>query len=508
MMGTADREKMLYFRHRSATDKEELLSDKTWDDLNGEALFVRVDRTSSAIGRQYLYSLLRYDRVSGVSRCEEVVDSFTADKTLREEVRQLLRKLDTSDAYRVIELIDEKKVLPFGWPVGWLYVMQLLPILFLGLLYVTSSPWFIGLLAVSLMGNLWLHYRNKSWLQIYFFSIPCLWRLLKQSEKLLKYPFVRMIDGKIAGTLQALRPLQENLSAFRFHVRLESDAALLAWLLVEVLNIVFLREVISVTKVFRLLEGRREALHSVFCFWGMIDVLCSVSVLRDELPYHTRLKTCQEGETFRADRLYHPLLEDCVSNSLTLCGQSALITGSNMSGKTTFIRAVGVSVLCGKALDTCFAEVFCLLPDTKLHSAIHVEDDLMAGRSLFLQEVQTMKEMLEQSKQGSCLFLLDELFKGTNTTERIAIAKAVLAALATQRNVVFASTHDIELASLLAGQYSLYHFCETISDDKLSFDYLLKPGPVTERNAIRIIELYGYPAEVVEEARRWAEGGD
>ena len=83
MMETADVEKMLYFRHRSATDKEELLSEKTWDDLNGEALFVRVDRTSSAIGRQYLYSLLRYDRVSGVSRCEEVVDGFTADKTLR-----------------------------------------------------------------------------------------------------------------------------------------------------------------------------------------------------------------------------------------------------------------------------------------------------------------------------------------------------------------------------------------------------------------------------------------
>ena len=115
--------------------------------------------------------------------------------------------------------------------------------------------------------------------------------------------------------------------------------------------------------------------------------------------------------------------------------------------------------------------------------------------------------MLRQSKQGSCLFLLDELFKGTNTVERIAIAKAVLSALAAPGNVVFASTHDIELSGLLAGQYRLYHFCETVADGKLSFDYLLKPGPVTERNAIRIIELYGYPAEVVEEARRCADGG-
>lgn len=506
-MGTADGEKTLYFRHRSATDGEGLLPDKTWNDLNGEALFERVDRTSSAIGRQYLYSLLRYDRVSDVRRCKEVVDGFAADKALREEVQRVLRKLDTPDAYRVIELIDGEDVPPFGWPVGWLYVLQLLPFLSLGLLYVTASAWFVGLLAVAFFVNLWIHYRNKSWMQAYFFSIPCLWRLLRQSGQLSQYPFARVIDGKIAGTLQALRPLQQKLSAFRFHVRLESEAALLAWLLVEVLNIVFLREVISVAKAFRLLKGRREELHAVFRFWGMADVLCSVAVLRGELPYYACPEDYCVGETFHADKLYHPLVEDCVPNSLTLDGQSVLITGSNMAGKTTFIRAVGVSVLCGKALDTCFAESFRCLPEAKLCSAIHVEDDLLAGRSLFLQEVQTMKEMLRQSKQGSCLFLLDELFKGTNTVERIAIAKAVLSALAAPGNVVFASTHDIELSGLLAGQYRLYHFCETVADGKLSFDYLLKPGPVTERNAIRIIELYGYPAEVVEEARRCADGG-
>lgn len=104
------------------------------------------------------------------------------------------------------------------------------------------------------------------------------------------------------------------------------------------------------------------------------------------------------------------------------------------------------------------------------------------------------------SREGNHLFLLDELFKGTNTVERIAIAKAVLSALIRQRNIVFVSTHDIEPASLLKDEYDPYHFCENVENGVLSFDYKLKPGPVTERNAIRILEICGYPQEVVQEA--------
>ena len=94
----------------------------------------------------------------------------------------------------------------------------------------------------------------------------------------------------------------------------------------------------------------------------------------------------------------------------------------------------------------------------------------------------------------------DALDNTLKSVERIAIAKAVLSALIRQRNIVFVSTHDIELASLLKDEYDLYHFCENVENGVLSFDYKLKPGPVTERNAIRILEICGYPQEVVQEA--------
>ena len=94
----------------------------------------------------------------------------------------------------------------------------------------------------------------------------------------------------------------------------------------------------------------------------------------------------------------------------------------------------------------------------------------------------------------------DALDNTLKSVERIAIAKAVLSALIRQSNIVFVSTHDIELASLLKDEYDLYHFCENVENGVLSFDYKLKPGPVTERNAIRILEICGYPQEVVQEA--------
>ena len=223
-------------------------------------------------------------------------------------------------------------------------------------------------------------------------------------------------------------------------------------------------------------------------------------MFRESLPYHSLPGRCREGESFHVADIYHPLIDHCVSNTVTLHGKSVLITGSNMSGKTSFIRSIGVCQLVAEALNTCFARSFRYPSGMRLASAIHMEDSLLEGKSFFLQEVQTIKEMIDLSREGNHLFLLDELFKGTNTVERIAIAKAVLSALIRQRNIVFVSTHDIELASLLKDEYDLYHFCENVENGVLSFDYKLKSGPVTERNAIRILEICGYPQEVVQEA--------
>ena len=98
------------------------------------------------------------------------------------------------------------------------------------------------------------------------------------------------------------------------------------------------------------------------------------------------------------------------------------------------------------------------------------------------------------------LFLLDEIFKGTNTVERISAGKAVLSSLNEENNIVFVSTHDIELADLLKDEYDLYHFSEIVDHKTVDFDYKLKHGKLKNRNAIRILQINDYPESIITEA--------
>jgi DNA mismatch repair ATPase MutS len=125
----------------------------------------------------------------------------------------------------------------------------------------------------------------------------------------------------------------------------------------------------------------------------------------------------------------------------------------------------------------------------------------MNDKSYYFEEVLTIKEMIEKSQMPeSNIFLLDEIFKGTNTIERISAGKAVLSYLNNKSNIVFVSTHDIELSDLLQDTYKLYHFSEQVDNKTVDFDFKLKEGKLKNRNAIRILEINDYPGEIITEA--------
>jgi DNA mismatch repair ATPase MutS len=171
-----------------------------------------------------------------------------------------------------------------------------------------------------------------------------------------------------------------------------------------------------------------------------------------------------------------------------------------MAGKTSFIRTIGLNLITGLSINTCFAKSFSF-PLARVFSAIRISDDLLNDKSYYFEEVLTIKEMIAESENGiTNFFLLDEIFKGTNTVERISAGKAVLSSLSKNGNVVFVSTHDIELTEMLSKEYELFHFSEMVNEKTVDFDYKLREGKLRNRNAIRILQINGYPDEVVEEA--------
>jgi hypothetical protein len=203
----------------------------------------------------------------------------------------------------------------------------------------------------------------------------------------------------------------------------------------------------------------------------------------------------------RAAALGHPLLADRtrVRNDLSLCGLGSLflITGSNMSGKSTFLRTVGINLCLAQAGAPVCAASF-EWTWSRLACCIRVDDSLDAGLSFFYAEVKRLKTILDATRMKTAppvLFLIDEIFKGTNNRERLIGSRAYIAALARGNGYGLVTSHDLELADLEKSIPTLAnaHFQETVAAGALTFDYRLRPGPCPTTNALRIMELEGLP---------------
>lgn len=203
----------------------------------------------------------------------------------------------------------------------------------------------------------------------------------------------------------------------------------------------------------------------------------------------------------RASALAHPLIlaGNRVANDLELAGLGSihLITGSNMSGKSTFLRTIGINLCLAQAgAPVCAARLD--WSPIRLACCIRVDDSLDAGLSFFYAEVKRLKTILDAIGDRTVppvLFLIDEIFKGTNNRERLIGSRAYITALSMGNGFGLVSTHDLELTDLDKDIPSLLnaHFQETVAGGALSFDYKLRPGPCPTTNALRIMELEGLP---------------
>lgn len=235
----------------------------------------------------------------------------------------------------------------------------------------------------------------------------------------------------------------------------------------------------------------RESLELI----GEIESLMSLSVLthiNEEVSY----PKIEHGKVpkVEAKGLGHPLInsKDRVANDLVMNNNIFIITGSNMSGKTTFLRTIGINlVLAYSGAPVCAKEMSCSILD--IFTSMRITDDLNNGISTFYAELMRIKEIIKESKENkSMIFLIDEIFRGTNSLDRILGAKTVLGNLNSEGIIGAITTHDLELCEL--DKYSRivnYHFSEHYKDDKIYFDYKLKNGKSTTTNAKFLMKIVG-----------------
>lgn len=494
----------LYSENKDLSNVFQVLSEQTCSDLDFDRFYETINRTSSCVGQQYFYDQLRCIPIEAdAAKYKNIIAYLKEDSLFADRCRKLISSLSNRNAYYICSLFQETHPVPGNIRLIVHKILQFLPFLFVSLFIIFSYPVWMILAFITFSFNLFFHYRNKQTLFIYLYSIPQYLKLVSIAKKLYSYEIFHTINPQLKEQLNSLQPLTKRLSFFKFDLKFENDMAVLIMMIKEITSTFFLFEPNILFSSFQLLNEKKNDIEKTFSFIGCIDMLLSISYLEKIIPPYCRPQWTTNNLSFTG--IYHPLIESCVTNSLNTRGKSVLLTGSNMSGKTTFIRTIALNMLSAHCLNLCFAETFSS-PKLKIHTAINLSDDLAASTSFYMQEVLNIKDMLLETKsKGPHLFLLDELFKGTNTLERIAGGKAVLSALASNGNIVFASTHDLELADLLADEFWLYHFCEQIANNQLTFDYLLKEGKLKHRNAIRLLELENYPLSVIQEVNNIVE---
>jgi hypothetical protein len=240
--------------------------------------------------------------------------------------------------------------------------------------------------------------------------------------------------------------------------------------------------------------GRHIAcLEEVFDTW---QAVVSLGAFTHEDQNHT-FPTWSKDKTIDAKNLKHPLIakEKSVGNDFSFHEdtKTILLTGSNMSGKTTFMRTLGINMVMANIGLGTMSESFILGP-FQLFTSMRNTDNLGESVSSFYAELARIKKLLSKAEEGDTVFfLLDEILKGTNTADRIMGSGALIRQLAASNCKGIISTHDIELSQLENSLDYLVNksFHSEIMDDKIHFDYKLKDGPCPSFNAHKLMELMG-----------------
>ena len=487
-----------YFDLTRVDSTRKYVDDKTWADLEFPRIFSYLDSTETPLGSQSLFRTLReyVDDPSELTQRYDAYGVLRSNAPLREEIQLRLVSLQADSNAGIADAV-------FGQPPEKPKHHIVLPILSL-------------LSAATLAAVFLLSLPLAFWLVLVALNTVVIFRVsptLHRDAETLKdcYQLLRVADG-----LASLQPSSPSLAWFK---RLAEEAprraaarkalrwfcisrGVLAQSLYLWLNLAFLLELIAYVRTIDRFVRIRADLASSFELVGSLDAAVALASHLEHCPDHCR-PTVADGPLIEIEEGHHPLLAKPVKNSILLDGRSALITGSNMAGKTTFVKMVGINIIFARTVGFCFAAK-AVVPRSSVMASIRGEHSVESGKSHYFAEIEAIHSFIENAEQGHCkVFVIDELFNGTNTIERLAAARAVLESLCRKAQVLV-TTHDVELQPALATRYDLYHFQEG-PDVEGFFDYRLRTGATTARNAIRLLERMGFPKDIVSDAMAFAD---
>lgn len=374
------------------------------------------------------------------------------------------------------------------------YLQEWLPPLFL-------ITWFIyGVVTISQMRHVAPVFQDAAAIGESLRQLEAVFSCL-EDRAFARYPYLRSLTKPLRKEGQSPTEMlsRTNRLLAAAGLRYNPFAALL-------INAIFPLDVLVAYRLEALKQALSEVLPEWLSMWHELEALGSLANFGYLYPdaMFAEINPAEVGvRPFAARALGHPLIrqEERISNDFAIdrLGNLVMITGSNMAGKSTFLRTLGINARLALSGAPVLAQELSLIP-MRVFASITVTDSVTDGFSFFYAEVRRLKMLLDHLQEPDArplFFLIDEIFRGTNNRERLIGSSSYVDSLIGENGCGAIATHDLELVTLAQDNpnVSNYHFRDDVVNGRMEFDYTIRPGPCPTTNALRIMHLAGLPVE-------------
>lgn len=471
------------------------IDELTWNDLDMDTVFKRINYTKTSLGEAYLYYKLKeinYNEDEWTS-LENLTNLFTTNEELRNKVSLLLLKVGKLNDLNLTNFIYNPKFSKI--PSYYKYPLLSLGFIFSILLSFIYTKVGLILSFIFLCINILSYQSEKIFLEDRFKVMIYLLNNINLCRSLAKikdkdFEFFRNEISSALHNFKALNRVKIYGNSFQKNENSFTDI----YIIFDYIKMFFMVDIVAYQNSVKILEKNKENLYKIYDIVAKLDFALSLAYYRKSLSEYT-IPEFIESEDIVLENLYNPLIDNPVKNSI-LIKNNILFTGSNASGKSTFIKAVALNCILAQSLNTALCSKYrCKFSNVVTSMAI--KDNILSGDSYFIAEIKSLKRLLDSlNGEIRVLAFVDEILKGTNTIERISASASILKYAESTNGRLLVATHDMELTQILE-TYENYHFSETVTEDEVTFDYKLKKGHSNTRNALKLLKAMNFNNEVV-----------
>ena len=466
----------------------------TWDDLNLDEIILELNTCTTSAGEEYLYKSIDEPFNDNRNDFIYLINNNCID------AKRALEKIGKLKSYKFYECLDKINIIEAEKNIKH-YITILVVLISFALIFVYPGP---GVLAM---------FATVSFALVTYFKE----QRLKAGELYAFSYIIKLLNGvshinsdksetgkKLIDELHKLKKELSNIGRFSFLIKknVSTDGNPVD-IILDYFRMIFHLDIIKFNNMVFTVKENSEKISRLFEIIGLIDASYAVKRYRDSFEYYCTPQFIDNNHIEIEDG-YHPLIKSPVVNSINT-ENCVLLTGSNASGKSTFLKMIALNIVFSESFGFAFAKSI-KLKRCSIYTSMALKDSISEGESYFIKEIKALKRIIDKVSDNEFIIcFIDEILRGTNTIERIAASSEILLKLSEKNVLVFAATHDMELTSTLASKYDNYHFTENIKDNDISFSYKLIEGAAKTRNAVKLLSFMGFDNDTVENAYKRIE---